>query len=231
MGRKKIIRLNVLKGYEKWSKTYDSDKNPLIAMESNKILGLLKPVKNKKILDIGCGTGRNSIKLAKKGANVTGIDFSKNMLEIAKKKAKMVNLKISFKIGRVTNLPFSNNSFDKVTCNLTLSHVKNLNKALKEMKRVVKKNGIIVISDLNPFLCGKQGGAYFRFKRKTHQIRTYVHTFEDFFKAFKKFNFCVEDFVELKLVKKFKEYFWYESYYKQLEGKPIYFIFKLKVRK
>ena len=67
--------------------------------------------KNLRILDIGCGTGRHSIELTRRGYIVTGIDLSARQLEIARKKALKEDLEISFKRMDARNLEF-NNEFD-----------------------------------------------------------------------------------------------------------------------
>lgn len=64
--------------------------------------------KNTKILDIGCGTGRHSIELSKRGYNVTGIDFSESQLKRAKEKALNLNLNIDFQQQDARKLPFVN---------------------------------------------------------------------------------------------------------------------------
>jgi len=67
--------------------------------------------KQTRILDIGCGTGRHSIELTKRGYTVTGIDLSESMLERARKKAADSHVSIDFQIQDARNLPF-NNEFD-----------------------------------------------------------------------------------------------------------------------
>jgi SAM-dependent methyltransferase len=62
--------------------------------------------KSRKIIDIGCGTGRHSIELAKRGYNLTGIDLSESLLERAKEKAKEENLQIDFRKQDARNLQF-----------------------------------------------------------------------------------------------------------------------------
>ena len=64
--------------------------------------------KSLKIIDIGCGTGRHSIELAKRGYKVIGIDLSESQLERAKEKAKTQNLQIDFQKYDARNLPFKN---------------------------------------------------------------------------------------------------------------------------
>ncbi|MBK9098920.1 MAG: class I SAM-dependent methyltransferase [bacterium] len=67
--------------------------------------------KSLKILDVGCGTGRHSIELSKRGYSVTGIDLSDSQLAVAREKAAKENLKINFQKQDARNLPF-NKEFD-----------------------------------------------------------------------------------------------------------------------
>jgi len=90
-------------------------------------------------LDLCTGTGDIAEILYKKGCNVTGLDFSKNMLEIARKKHPY----IEFIEGDCTSLPFENNSFDAITISFGLRNIEDYNKALKEIYRVLKPNGKI----------------------------------------------------------------------------------------
>ena len=78
----------------------------------------LKYDKSLRILDVGCGTGRHSIELTRRGYKITGVDLSESMLEKAKEKASSQNLEISFLNHDARNLPFDR-EFDRKTldCN------------------------------------------------------------------------------------------------------------------
>lgn len=76
------------------------------------ILSILGEVKNKKVLDAGCGAGDGCRMLAKKGAKVTGIDISEKMISLAKERCKSLNVK--FYIGDMEKTKFKKKDFDIV---------------------------------------------------------------------------------------------------------------------
>jgi ubiquinone/menaquinone biosynthesis C-methylase UbiE len=103
--------------------------------------------KDQKILDLCCGTGSLSVKLAEHESKVTGIDLSPHMLQKARKK----NSKIEFIEGDATNLPFEDCKFDIVVASFCLHEMptKIIEKVLAEIKRVTHKNGEIFIIDFS----------------------------------------------------------------------------------
>lgn len=98
-----------------------------------------------RILDIGCGDGVLLDSLTKKATNINldiyGIDSSAEAIEIARKK----NNQGSFSLGNVYELPFAADYFDMVISSDVIEHVNNAAKMLAEAKRVLKKNGLIVL--------------------------------------------------------------------------------------
>ena len=116
---------------------------------------LAEMVNKEKVLEVGCGRGfyLKALKEINPKINITGIDLNKEYLEVAKKYVDNKEVKIIK--GDVTNLKFDNNSFDGVIASEILEHIKDDKKALKEIARVLKPNGILVISVPNkdyPFL-------------------------------------------------------------------------------
>ena len=109
--------------------------------------------KNCKILDIGCGTGRHDIELAKRGYNVTGIDLSESMLEKAKEKAEKAAVNLNLQLADARKLQFEN-QFDLVImlCEgaFSLMETDEMNfEILKNAAKALKKNGKLIFTTLN----------------------------------------------------------------------------------
>jgi ubiquinone/menaquinone biosynthesis C-methylase UbiE len=135
--------------YRDWAKKYDQDAkfNPATAMDEKIILPLFNVKKDDVVLDIGCGTGRFTIPLAKKCKTIIGIDFSEHMLDVARKKGTGIKNIHFQKVDIRKKLPFKNETFDKVLCTLVFSHLENIAGILDEIHRVMKKEGILVYDD------------------------------------------------------------------------------------
>jgi ubiquinone/menaquinone biosynthesis C-methylase UbiE len=148
--------MEMRRAYKIVSKSYDlhRDKSPYFRI----IEGITKraiyentEVNNKiRVLDIGCGTGRNIDIFLSQGATVYGIDYSPDMLNIAKEKYRN-NSKVKLFIGNAEKLPFKDSFFDVVCSFKTLPHVHNLAKAIKEVRRVTKKRGKILLEFYSPY--------------------------------------------------------------------------------
>jgi len=93
------------------------------------------------VLDLGCGTGRDCIPLAKAGFRPIGIDISKKAIETAIINSRRAGVKIHYDIGEAENLPYSNAFFDAVYSGFTLQS-SDLKKASKEVARVLRPGGI-----------------------------------------------------------------------------------------
>ncbi len=102
-------------------------------------------VKGKKILEVGVGMGGDSIYLAKKGAIVTVLDFTKEALELIRENAKKSKVKITTVQADARAMPFRDNTFDVIFHQGLIEHYKNPRELLDEQKRVLKVGGYIQV--------------------------------------------------------------------------------------
>jgi 2-polyprenyl-3-methyl-5-hydroxy-6-metoxy-1,4-benzoquinol methylase len=107
---------------------------------------LPKKLTKLKLLDAGCGTGWFSKAAAQKGAQVTSMDIGPKLLQQVKKKCRSKRV-----VGSVMNMPFKKEIFDVVISTEVIEHVTHPDKALKEFYRVLKPNGVLVLTTPNHF--------------------------------------------------------------------------------
>ena len=110
-----------------------------------------KPLKNIKLLDIGCGGGLLSEPMCRLGASVVGIDASKKNIEVAKFHAKKNKLKIDYKVASPEMLK-DKKKFDVILNMEIVEHVNDIDFFIKESSKLLKKNGIMFIATLNKTL-------------------------------------------------------------------------------
>jgi GT2 family glycosyltransferase/ubiquinone/menaquinone biosynthesis C-methylase UbiE len=135
---------------ERFDYLKDSDIVKADAGESNfELIEITKLLKNhgkiNKIIDIGCGKGKFTCKLAKQGYGVVGVDPSAELVKIAQSN----HPDIEFLQASATELPFADGMFDAAICVEVLEHIPDTKKALSEMSRVVKNGGLIIVIDKN----------------------------------------------------------------------------------
>ncbi len=127
---------------------------PPIIRESTIKLRLVEQMNVKKghrILDLGCGTGTLTImiKKAEPEAEVIGLDIDPKILIFARSKVEREGLDITFELGAATELPYPDESFDRVVSSMVFHHLNRENKirALKEMLRVLRPEGELHVAD------------------------------------------------------------------------------------
>lgn len=151
--------LPVRAGYDRWSTVYDHDANPLQALEEPIVVDQIGPVAGLRVLDLGCGTGRHALRLAAEGARVTAVDFSEGMLAEARRKPLADRVEfVVHDLGKP--LPFEN-EFDLVVCGLVLEHIEDLSGFYRELARVARRSGRVVVSFMHSAMFAKGSQARF----------------------------------------------------------------------
>lgn len=133
--------------YDRIGKTYNSTRIPDERI-TRRILNYLKLPKNSKVLDVGAGTGNYSYEIAKAGFKVTAVEPSETMRKQAKQHDNLEWIS-----AFAEDLPFNNNAFDGLVCTLATHHFSNLELSFREMDRVVKDEGKLIIFTADPRIC------------------------------------------------------------------------------
>lgn len=123
----------------KWNAVLYDNKHEFVSKYGKVLIDLVNTSKDQVILDLGCGTGKLSVELAKNGAKVIGIDMSKDMLE----KAKLNYPTIEFNFADATELNYEN-YFDTVFSNAVLHWIKDHRKLLKSVYKALKTKGKLI---------------------------------------------------------------------------------------
>ena len=113
------------------------------------------PLEGIKILDIGCGGGIASEPLARMGAKLTSIDESKELIRIAKLHAKAMHLDIKYQHSNIEEILKTKKKYDVVVALELLEHVKNVSYFCKMLSKLIKPNGLIIISTINRSIFSK----------------------------------------------------------------------------
>ena len=170
-------------GYDRWAATYDTMGNWLLELEEPEVDRELGEVEGLDVLDVGAGTGRHAIRIAERGARVTAIDFSEEMLAKARQKRGAAQVRwLVHDVARHEALPFEANSFDRVLSALVLEHipVDDLASFFKELGRVAREDGVIVVTAMHPAMFLKGVSANFRDESGELRPRSYVATLSDY---------------------------------------------------
>lgn len=110
------------------------------------------------VLDLGCGTGDLSIAMLPHCRGVVGLDFSREMLIVARHKAEQHNARIGFVQGDAHHMPFEDDAFGHVVAGFALRNVRLLDGVLREMLRVTRPGGRMACLELTPQSNGALGG-------------------------------------------------------------------------
>lgn len=180
-----------------YAKFYDKTTGFLNSFEKGKLIEFCGDLKGKKVLDIGCGTGRveDLLKesaradLASTRADIVAADISDEMLKIAKHR----HPDVEFVQADINAMPFKDEEFDVAIAAFVIVHIKNLTKAFKEIDRVLKPNGIFVLTNINQRKAPK-----LQIEKEKIVIKSFYHMPEHVLKALRESFFEVEkeEFVE-----------------------------------
>ncbi len=206
--------MSVQKAYNEWADHYDSMDNKTRDLERTAKQKTIGAIDFKIVLELGCGTGKNTEWIADKAEKVIAVDFSEEMMEKAKQKIKSGNVQF---IQADINKPwgFLTAQPDLITCSLILEHIENLDFIFSEASTILAQNGYFYICELHPFKQYAGSKARFEKNNELHVLDCYTHHFSDYLNVSKDNGF------ELKLINE-----WFDNDDRTEIPRLISFLFK-----
>lgn len=174
-------RISVRDGYTLWAASYDHLPNPLLHLENRVMAGMLPDVSNRRVLDVGCGTGRWMQRLAEMGAKaVFGLDASPQMLNCA---AGKVSLNARLLRGDCRQLPIRAGSIDLAVCSFVAGYLCDLGNLLRELSRIATPRAEIFLSDIHPSCYSRGWKRTFRHGGEVFEITNTQHSITEILRA------------------------------------------------
>ncbi len=186
------MQTNVQNSYNQWAESYDDMPNKTRDLDKVAMQSMFAPRPSDTVLELGCGTGKNTEWLSTKAAQVTAVDFSVEMLRKAQEKVQSPI--VQFQQADITK-PWLWNyaAFDRACCNLILEHIRDLSFVFLEASRVIKDNGYFFVSELHPIKQFLGSKARFELGNRQILLDCFVHHASDYFNSAKEHNFeCLE---------------------------------------
>lgn len=171
--------MKIQDAYTRWSDTYDSDRNLTRDLDHRATQHALTGLRCQNIMELGCGTGKNTFFLTQIGRKIIAIDFSPGMLRQAKAKIKSDH--VFFVVADLTcTWPCKTESFELIVCNLVLEHIEDLDAVFAQVSRALKAGGQFFLSELHPFRQYQGTKANFQTEDEAIEINAFVHHLSDF---------------------------------------------------
>jgi ubiquinone/menaquinone biosynthesis C-methylase UbiE len=187
--------MNVQQSYNYWAEQYDTNDNKTRDLEAIALRKTLSNISFDTVLEVGCGTGKNTVWLLEKTKQVTAIDLSEEML--AKAKQKISSPHVQFLQADITiGWTFTNQLYDLVSFSLVLEHIQDLDHIFNEVAAKLKGGGYVYIGELHPFKQYTGTKARFNIEDGQHVVTCYNHHISEFIQSAKKFGMMPIDIGE-----------------------------------
>ena len=154
------VAFDIAQAYDRWSRRYDDDHNATRDLDARVVRQSPLRVAGARVLELGCGTGKNSQWLATQARELVALDFSPGMLDVARRRVRAAHVRfVEHDITRPW--PVEAESMDVVVGNLVLEHVRDLRPVYTEAARVLRPGGQLFVCELHPYRQLRGGQAHF----------------------------------------------------------------------
>ena len=187
--------MDVQEAYDQWAEQYDTNQNKTRDMEAMALREALHEFHFGRVLEIGCGTGKNTGFLLSVSGEVLAVDLSSEMLAMARAKISSANVRF---VQADINMDwdFAEGPFDLVTFSLVLEHISDLEPVFKKVYSILKPGGRVYIGELHPFKQYAGSKARFETEDGTKVVTCFNHHVSDFTMLSKKAGFEIENINE-----------------------------------
>ncbi|HSV76817.1 MAG TPA: class I SAM-dependent methyltransferase [Bacteroidales bacterium] len=171
--------MDIQEAYNLWAAQYDSDENKTRDAEHLAKVEILQTIKFDRVLELGCGTGKNTRWLLSKTKRIVAVDFSKYMLEKARK--KIDDPKVLFVHADLRDdWQFAGEKFDLITFSLVLEHINDLGSIFKKASEALLPGGYMYIGELHPYKQYNGSKARFHTGKEEQQVPCFTHHVSEF---------------------------------------------------
>ena len=167
-----MAMMQVNQAYDEWAAQYDTNRNRTRDLEAVALREVLQHYAFEEVLELGCGTGKNTGWLAERSKAVVAMDFSREMLALARK--KLEGAQVAFLECDLTkDWPVPANCADLLSCSLTLEHIEDLDDIFRKVAACLRPGGHFFLCELHP--CKQYVGSQARFDRGAERVEVAVH--------------------------------------------------------
>lgn len=187
--------MNIKEAYQEWSHQYDTNENKTRDLEAIALRSILSKLELNKVLEFGCGTGKNTVWFEQNAKEILSADFSEAMISKAAEKIK--STKVQFTIADI-NEPwnFTKNKFDLVSFSLILEHIDNIDEIFNKSNTILQSGGYMYIGEFHPFKQYAGSKARYSTSEGEQLVTCYTHNVSDFTHAANKYGFSLIDLEE-----------------------------------
>lgn len=168
--------------YDSWSSQYDSNENKTRDLEAIALREMLAHIPFHTVLEMGCGTGKNTAWLAAQAGSVRGVDFSSEMLARAREKITAPHVQF-VQANILQPWTFGQGVYDLVTFSLVLEHIQDLEPVFAEVARALVPGGHVYVGEFHPFRQYQGKKASYPTEEGEQELQCYVHHVSDFVEA------------------------------------------------
>jgi ubiquinone/menaquinone biosynthesis C-methylase UbiE len=187
--------MDTRQAYNLWATQYDTNDNKTRDLEAHALRKTLANIPFSRVLEVGCGTGKNTQWLVEKADHITAVDLSEEML--AKAKLKITAPHVQFQQTDITtDWAFAQESYNLITFSLVLEHIQDLDHIFREASRVLQRGGYVYVGELHPFKQYSGSKARFDTAEGRHILECFNHNLSDFIQAARQHGLVIADIDE-----------------------------------